>query len=86
MARTAGFAQATVHGGVASILEARFTDAPPLTGYATELLVRHGQIGPASSLDIAIVDLHGTIAQGHLTRGDNPVLMTFEGALTQDTP
>ncbi len=77
----AGFARAVVQGGVASIIGARFADAPPIEGFATEMLVRRGEIGDASELDIAIVDLHGTIGQGRLVAGDNPVLMTFEGVL-----
>jgi hypothetical protein len=84
--RDAGFGQAEVAGGVASINEARFVDAPAVRGYATELLVRRGSVrghagAPATALEIAIVDLHGTIGEGRLVAGDNPVLMTFEGAL-----
>jgi hypothetical protein len=85
--RAAGFRHATVQGGVASLIGARFLDAPPVDGFATEMLVRRGTIrcapdaGPPSELDIALVDLHGTIGAGRLVAGDNPVLMTFEGLL-----
>ncbi len=85
--RMVGFARAVVHGGVASLIGARFADAPPVDGFATEMLVRRGEIrcedaaGPETELDIAIVDLHGTIGTGRLAAGDNPVLMTFEGVL-----
>lgn len=83
-ASQAGFPQATLQGGVASTIGARFTDAPPVEGFATELLVRHGVVAPkASAVDIAIVDLHATIGEGRLVPGDNPVLMTFEGALVK---
>lgn len=85
VAITNGFDRAIVHGGVASINEARFLDGPPLAGFATELLVRRGLIESAldlrSELDTAIVDLHGTIRTGRLAPGTNPVLMTFEGVL-----
>ena len=85
IARTAGFPQARLHGGVGSTNEVRLATPAPSLAFATELLARHGTIrgtsGPSSSLDIAIVDLHGTIAAGPLVRGDNPVLMTFEGLL-----
>ena len=85
VARTASYSRARIQGGVASINEARFLDAPAVTGFATELLVREGLIDAdpsrPSTLDIAIVDLHNTIATGRLTPGDNPVLMTFEGLL-----
>ena len=80
-ATEAGLGQARVRGGVASTIGARFTNAKPITGFATELLVTAGRIGPESSLDIAIVDLDGHIGKGRLAAGDNPVLMTFEGFL-----
>jgi predicted DNA-binding protein with PD1-like motif len=73
--------RAVVRGGVASTIGARFADAPPISGFATELLVTHGVIGNATALDIAIVDLDGHIGQGRVVAGDNPVLMTFEGFL-----
>lgn len=84
--RAAGFRRAVVMGGVASINEARFVGAPPVTGFATELLVRRGTIACTpdageTALDIVIVDLDGTIGSGRLVAGDNPVLMTFEGLL-----
>ena len=85
--RAAGFCRAVVQGGVASINQARFLDAPAIEGFATELLVRHGAIrcapeaGPASMLDIAIVDYTGAIGAGHLVPCDNPILMTFEAVL-----
>jgi hypothetical protein len=80
-ARAAGFARASVQGGVASIIGARFADAAPIEAFATEMLVTRGEVGERSELDIAIVDLHGAIGQGRLLAGDNPVLMTFEGVL-----
>ena len=80
-ARAAGFARAVVQGGVASIIGARFADAPPIEAFATEMLVTRGEVGAVTELDIAIVDRHGAIGQGRLVPGDNPVLMTFEGVL-----
>ena len=82
----AGFAQATVVGGVGSTIGAHFTAAPSIAGYATELLVRHGLIqcggrNLPSELDIVIVDLNGSIGEGLLVASDNPVLITFEGLL-----
>jgi predicted DNA-binding protein with PD1-like motif len=85
--RRAGFRRAVVQGGVASINEARFMDAPPILGFATELLVRRGAIrcvagaGKATEVEVAIVDHTGAIGAGCLIAGDNPVLMTFEGVL-----
>jgi predicted DNA-binding protein with PD1-like motif len=87
--RTAGFRRATVHGGVASIIEARFTDAPDITGYATELAVIGASVrcmpdaGPPTAIDVAIVDYTNDIRTGRLVNDDNPVLMTFEGVLVE---
>ena len=85
--RAAGFQRAVLHGGVASLIGARFTDAPPVEGYAAEILVTHSNIrcaddaGAASEMDIVAVDLHGAVGSGRLVTGDNPILMTFEGLL-----
>ena len=85
--RAAGFAAAQLHGGVASLIGARFATGPAIEAFATELAVRHGHIrcDPAefepTTLDIAIVDYTGVIATGRLVNGENPVLMTFEGLL-----
>ena len=80
-AMEARLGRAAVRGGVASTIGARFADAKPIEGFATELLVTRGVLGDTSALDIAIVDLDGTIGQGRVLAGDNPVLMTFEGFL-----
>jgi predicted DNA-binding protein with PD1-like motif len=80
-AAEARLGRAAVRGGVASTIGARFADAPPISGFATELLVTRGIVGDTTALDIAIVDLDGHIGQGRVVAGDNPVLMTFEGFL-----
>lgn len=86
--RQARLHRATLHGGVASLIGARFADAPPIAGFATEVFMRAGTLrcaddaaGPASLLTATVVDLYGSIGTGHLVAGDNPVLMTFEGVL-----
>ena len=84
----AGFDRAEMAGGVGSTIGVHFDAAPPITGYATELLVRHAAIccdgaGPPTEIDIIVVDLHGTIGAGRLVAADNPVLITFEGLLQQ---
>lgn len=85
---TAGFGSAVVQGGVGSLIGARFEKAMPMDGFATEMLVRSATIqcldkASPSSLDIALVDLHGAIGTGRLLPYDNPVLMTFEGLLEE---
>jgi len=79
----AGFGTARLHGGVGSIIGARYANAPPVDNFATEMLIRDGLIRPgATRLDVAMVDLTGHLSAGVLTPGDNPVLMTLEAVLT----
>ena len=82
--RERGIVSAELHGGVGSIIGARFADGRSLEPFATELAVRSGTIAPGdggalqAALDIALVDYTGGLAEGVLARGDNPVLMTME--------
>lgn len=82
--RRHGILRARLHGGVGSTIGAVFTDGRSVVPFATELAVTTGQVGPdangrlRASLDIALVDYLGGIAEGRLVRGDNPVLMTME--------
>jgi predicted DNA-binding protein with PD1-like motif len=82
--RQRGVMRARLHGGVGSIIGARFADGRSLVPFATELAVGSGSIAtgasgaPEAQLDIALVDYLGGIAEGRLVRGDNPVLMTME--------
>jgi len=82
--RERGITGARLHGGVGSIIGARFADGRSVEPFATELAVHSGAIASGASgaleaeLDIALVDYTGGIAEGRLMRGDNPVLMTME--------
>jgi predicted DNA-binding protein with PD1-like motif len=82
--RERGVAAAKLHGGVGSIIGARFADGRIVEPFATELAVRSGSVAPGTGggleakLDIALVDYTGGLAMGRLVRGDNPVLMTME--------
>ena len=82
--RERGITSAKLHGGVGSIIGARFTDGRVVEPFATEMAVRSGAIVSAAGgtlaaqLDVALVDYTGGLAEGRLTRGDNPVLMTME--------
>jgi len=82
--RAHGVSRARIRGGVGSTIGARFTDGGTVEPFATELTVTAGKIAPCdegaleASLDIALVDYTGALAQGRLVRGDNPVLMTME--------
>jgi predicted DNA-binding protein with PD1-like motif len=82
--RERGIVSARVHGGVGSTIGARFTDGRVVEPFATELAVRSGVIAPGpggaldAELDVVLVDYTGGLAEGRMTRGDNPVLMTME--------
>jgi len=82
--RDRGIARARLHGGVGSIIGARFADGRIVEPFATELAVRSGFLGvgadgaPQLEADAALVDYTGGLAEGRIVRGDNPVLMTME--------
>ncbi|MBY0613783.1 MAG: DNA-binding protein [Beijerinckiaceae bacterium] len=79
-----GITRAAVHGGVGSIIEARFADGTVAPRFATEMFITSGRIevdaaGLAhSAIDVSLVDYAGEVFSGRLIRGDNPVLMTAE--------
>jgi predicted DNA-binding protein with PD1-like motif len=82
--REHGVISAKLHGGVGSIIGARFADGRAVEPFATEMAVRSGLIAARANgtleatLDVALVDYLGGLAVGRLVRGDNPVLMTME--------
>jgi predicted DNA-binding protein with PD1-like motif len=82
--RARGIDNARLHGGVGSIIGACFSDGRAVEPFATEMAVRAGAILSGkggtlqAELDVALIDHLGGIAEGRLTRGDNPVLMTME--------
>jgi predicted DNA-binding protein with PD1-like motif len=82
--RQHGIFRARIHGGVGSTIGARFTDGRSVLPFATELAIRAGSIAPGAGgsleaeLDVALVDYLGSLNEGRLLRGDNPVLMTME--------
>jgi predicted DNA-binding protein with PD1-like motif len=82
--RERGITRARIHGGVGSTIGAAFADGRRVEPFATELTVTSGSLGPGArgeteaQLDIALVDYTGSLAEGRLARGDNPVLMTME--------
>jgi fructose-1,6-bisphosphatase/sedoheptulose 1,7-bisphosphatase-like protein len=66
------------------VASARLADGRIVEPFATEMAVSSGVItpgaggAPEATLDIALVDYLGGLAEGRLTRGDNSVLMTME--------
>jgi predicted DNA-binding protein with PD1-like motif len=82
-----GIGSAVLHGGVGSVIGARFVDGRAVEPFATEMAIGRGGIAVSpigeleASIDVGLVDLTGAVAQGRLSRGDNPVLMTVEAVL-----
>jgi len=82
--REQGITHAKIHGGVGSTIGARFVGGTVVDPFATELAVTSGTIMSGAdgaleaTLDVALVDYTGGVAEGRLIRGDNPVLMTME--------
>lgn len=74
-----GVTRARIRGGVGSTIGAAFVDGRVVENFATEVYVADGVVdGDGARLDVGLVDYTGAVAEGRLTRGDNPVLMTFE--------
>ncbi len=82
-----GIAAAEIHGGVGSIIGARYKDGKRVDAFATEMAVLSGRIRPDANgqpkaeLDVALVDHTGAVSSGGLVRGDNPILITLEVVL-----
>jgi len=92
LCRRHGFAAGRMRGGVGSIIGARFSDAPAVNDYATEVFVTSGVVAPdatgalVADISLSLVGMSGVLAQGRLVRGDNPVLITFELAVEEAAP
>lgn len=88
--RERGISGARLHGGVGSIIGARFADGRQVEAFATEMAIRSGRISQdhegalGAEVDVALVDYTGDIAEGRLVRGGNPILMTLELVLEPD--
>jgi len=82
--------------GIGSLNGAVFESAPPMRSYASELMIRSGRFDPRTDadgdgdaahpvhLDVAVVAMDGTIHQGVLSPGCNPVCVTFELVVVPD--
>ncbi|MDP4023384.1 DUF296 domain-containing protein [Methylobacterium sp. NEAU 140] len=82
--RARGIAAAEIHGGVGSIIGARYRDGRRVDAFATEMAIVSGRIGPDAAgasradVDVRLVDYTGAVSGGGLVRGDNPTLITVE--------
>lgn len=90
LCRRYGFKRASVHGGIGSLIGARFEDGNDVDRFATEIYVREGRVEPdadgepVATLDIGLIDFKGGSRTGQLVRGRNPVLITCEVLLVKE--
>jgi predicted DNA-binding protein with PD1-like motif len=90
--RDHGISRARIEGGVGSTIGAAFEGGAEIAAFATEVHLTAGRIVPDgdgvphAELDGGLVDFTGALAGGRFARGVNPVLMTFELVLVDETP
>jgi len=79
IARRHDLRDAIVRGSMGSLIGAHFSDGRVVADYATEVLVRQGAVHDGvAELSMVVADMQGHAHEGHLVRGDNPVLITFD--------
>ena len=89
--RDRSLVRARIEGGVGSTIGAAFDGGAEIAAFATEVYLGAGRIvvgsdgAPCAELDGGLVDFAGNLATGRLRRGVNPVLMTFELVLVDET-
>ncbi len=89
--RDRGIRRARIEGGVGSTIGAAFAGGEEILPFATEVFLADGRLVGGGGdvvqamLDGGLVDMSGAVARGRLARGLNPVLMTFELVLVDET-
>lgn len=78
--RAHGICRALVHGGVGSLIGARYADGRESPLFATEMAISAATVAAngESRIEIDLIDYEGHISGGLISNGDNPVLMTME--------
>lgn len=87
--RTHSLRRARVEG-IGSLVGADYDDGTTLTAHASELYIQEGRIveeagQPLAAIDIAMIDLTGRHSHGLLKRGLNPVCVTAELLIVEQT-
>lgn len=81
--REAGFGGATIRG-IGSLIGARFESGEAVEDQGSEILVTGGEVAPGpdgaplAAIDICFSGFSGLGTRGRLSRGENPVCITFE--------
>jgi predicted DNA-binding protein with PD1-like motif len=79
IARRHGLHNAVIRGSLGSLIGTVFADGRSVPDHATEVLVRGGSVlDGVATIDMAVVDMRGRVHSGRLTRGENPVCITFD--------
>jgi predicted DNA-binding protein with PD1-like motif len=79
IAREAGIRDGRIRGSLGSLIGATFANGGCVDDVATEVLVREGHIRDGiAALDMLVVDMAGSVHEGWLRKGENPVLITFD--------
>ena len=87
IAASYGMRDAVVRGSLGSLIGACFTGDSVVHDHATEVLVRHGTVRDGKAeLHVLVVDMAGHVHDGVLTRGQNPVCITFDLVLERQPP
>lgn len=74
-----GMRNAAIRGSLGSLIGASFDNGNDVADHATEVLVRTGAVtGGTAILDLLVVDMTGRVHDGLVTRGENPVCITFD--------
>jgi predicted DNA-binding protein with PD1-like motif len=74
-----GMRNASVRGSLGSLVGAVFADGRMVPDHATEVLVLDGAVRDGSAeIDMAVVDMQGSVHTGRLARGENAVCITFD--------
>jgi predicted DNA-binding protein with PD1-like motif len=79
IARAHGVTDATIEGSVGSLVGTRFADGREVRGPATEVLITGGAVRDGvAAVDLISVDMAGRVHEGRISRGENPVCITFD--------
>jgi len=79
IARVHAMPDARIVGSVGSLVGTHFADGRTVPDHATEVLITDGAVeGGIAWLDVMSVDMEGRVHEGRITRGENPVCITFD--------
>jgi predicted DNA-binding protein with PD1-like motif len=79
IARAHDMPNAAIVGSVGSLVGTRFDDGHHVADHATEVLITSGELSQGmATIEIISIDMAGRAHDGRVTRGENPVCITFD--------